>query len=233
MLDDRTEEGLADLAVLAEPVRRRLYLHVLRRAEPISRDEAAETVGIGRSLAAFHLDRLVEAGLLQTEFRRLSGKTGPGAGRPSKLYRASPREVRAIVPERRYEVAAELFAEALGDPAGGRSELAPAARRYGTDLGAEARRRAGPRAGRRRRLDALESVLGDAGYVPFEQNGELRLLNCPFHELAQRHRQLTCGMNLALVEGMLDGANLPSDSARLDWQPGLCCVAIRTGEATD
>lgn len=228
MLEDRTEQGLADLAVLAEPVRRRIYLHVLRRADAVSRDEAAEALGIGRSLAAFHLDRLVEAGLLETEFRRLSGRTGPGAGRPSKLYRASAREVRAVVPERRYEVAAELFAEALSAPADGSTELGDVARTYGTDLGTEARRRAGPRARPQRRLEALASVLRDAGYVPFERDGELRLLNCPFHELAQRHRELTCGMNLALCQGMLEGANLPADAARLDWQPGLCCVAIRS-----
>lgn len=228
MLDDRTEAGLADLAVLAEPVRRRVYLHVLRRADAVSRDEAAEALGIGRSLAAFHLDRLVDAGLLETEFRRLSGRTGPGAGRPSKLYRATPREVRAVVPERRYEVAAELFAEALSAPNGGSTDLGDVARTYGTELGSEARRRAGPRARPQRRLEALATVLRDAGYVPFERDGELRMLNCPFHELAQKHRQLTCGMNLALVEGMLDGAKLSSDSARLDWQPGLCCVAIRS-----
>lgn len=228
MLDDRSEQGLADLAVLAEPLRRRLYLYVSQHATPVGRDEAASALGIGRSLAAFHLDRLVEAGLLDTEYRRLSGRTGPGAGRPSKLYRPSAREVRAVLPERRYEVAAELFAEALSGPAPGGEELAKAAHDYGHDLGDEARRRAGPRAGRGRRLEALESVLRDAGYVPFVQGGELRMLNCPFHELAQRHRQLTCGMNLALVQGMLDGARLPADSARLDWQPGLCCVAIQT-----
>ena len=85
MLEDRTEQGLADLAVLAEPVRRRVYLQVLRRADAVSRDEAAEALGIGRSLAAFHLDRLVEAGLLETEFRRLSGRTGPGPARSSSL----------------------------------------------------------------------------------------------------------------------------------------------------
>jgi predicted ArsR family transcriptional regulator len=228
MLEDTTEQGLADLAVLAEPVRRRIYLYVLRRADAVSRDEAARELSVGRSLAAFHLDRLVEAGLLETEFRRLSGRTGPGAGRPSKLYRASPREVRAVVPERRYEVAAELFAEALSAPSGGSADLGEIAHTYGTELGTEARRRAGPRARPQRRLEALASVLRDAGYVPFERDGELRLLNCPFHELAQKHRELTCGMNLALVEGMLGGANLPTDAARLDWQPGLCCVAIRS-----
>ncbi len=232
MLEDRTEQGLADLAVLADSVRRRLYLHVVEQVGPVSRDEAAAAIGIGRSLAAFHLDRLVEAGLLRTEFRRLSGRTGPGAGRPSKLYRASDREVRAVVPQRRYEVAAELFAEALSAPGAGPNPLADAASSYGNELGQEAKRRAGPRAAQRRRFEALQSVLRDAGYMPFigEGESELRMLNCPFHELAQRHRQLTCGMNLALVQGMLDGANLPPSAARLDSQPGLCCVALSIGE---
>jgi predicted ArsR family transcriptional regulator len=231
MLDEHLDERIADLGVLAEPVRRRLYLTLVRRAEPMSRDEAAALVGIGRSLAAFHLDRLVAAGLLEAEFRRLGGKTGPGAGRPSKLYRASRRDLRAVVPERRYEVAAELFAEALSAPGRSRTELTDVARRYGTELGAEARRRAGARAGEHRRMGALQSVLRDAGYVPFEDAGELRMLNCPFDELAKRHRQLTCGMNLALLEGMLAGANLRPEAARIDRRPGLCCVAIGTARS--
>src|SRR6187402_1469129 len=107
MLNQSSEQGLEQLSVLAEPVRRRLYLHVAEQQEPVSRDAAATALGITRSLAAFHLDRLVEAGLLDTEFRRLTGRTGPGAGRPSKLYRLTPGEVRATLPERRYEVAAE------------------------------------------------------------------------------------------------------------------------------
>lgn len=225
MLDNTTEQTLDDLVVLAEPLRRRLYLYVSRRPEPISRNDAASALGIGRSLAAFHLDRLVEAGLLATEFRRLGGRTGPGAGRPSKLYRLSEHEMRAAVPERRYEVAAELFAEVLDTP-GDADRLRRAAGDYGTALGAQARRRSGEAGG----VDALRSVLRDAGYAPFDRDGELRLLNCPFHELAQRHRQLTCGMNLALLQGLLDGAELPASAARLDWQPGLCCVAISTGE---
>lgn len=226
MLNDTTEQGLADVAVLAEPLRRQLYLHVVGRPEPVSRDDAAAAAGISRSLAAFHLDRLVEAGLLEAEYRRLGGRTGPGAGRPSKLYRAAEREVRAVVPARRYEVAAELFARALDERDASGDALTTAAAAYGEQLGEEARRRAGPRAGVRRRTDALQSVLHDAGYLPVEREGELRMLNCPFHELAQRHRRLTCGMNLALLRGMLAGAKLPPEVARLDQQPGMCCVAI-------
>lgn len=228
MLDERYQRGVADVAVLAEPTRRRLYRHVADQAAPVSRDDVAAATGITRSLAAFHLDRLVSAGLLETEFRRLSGRTGPGAGRPAKLYRVARNEVRATLPARRYEVAAELFAEALTARSGGPEAVPDAAAALGAKLGAEARRRAGRRPSAQRRLDALQSVLRDAGYVPFVEEGEIRLLNCPFHELAQRHRQLTCGMNLAMLRGMLDAAGLPPDAARLDSRPGLCCVGIET-----
>jgi predicted ArsR family transcriptional regulator len=227
MLHDPTPETIDDLAVLADPVRRRLYLHVAAEAEPVSRDQAATAVGIGRPLAAHHLDRLVEAGLLTAEYRRTSGRTGPGAGRPAKLYRRTvDRELRASLPQRRYEVAAELMASALEQPSHGPETLDQVAHRYGTTLGAEARRRAGSRAGNARRREAVLSVLTDAGYLPAVREGEVRLLNCPFHDLAQRHRSVTCEMNLAMLRGVLDGAGLPEDEARLDPQPGTCCVAF-------
>lgn len=217
--------------MLADPVRRRLYQLVLDRPEAMSRDEAATAAGIGRPLAAHHLDRLVTAGLLAAEYRRRTGRSGPGAGRPAKFYRPSGRELRASLPERRYEVAADLFASALEAGAGAEPAVAleSAARNRGQELGDEARRRS-PSRSRARRRAALADVLRDAGYAPFERDGELRMLNCPFHELAQRHRVVTCGMNLALLRGIMAGAGLPEEDARLDQQPGLCCVAIgRTG----
>lgn len=227
MLHDPTSETLDDLAVLADPVRRRLYLHVTAQADAVSRDAAGAALTIGRPLAAHHLDRLVEAGLLTAEYRRTSGRTGPGAGRPAKLYRrVEGRELRATLPQRRYEVAAELMATALTPPSHGLETLEDIAHRYGTTLGAEARQRAGARAGARRRREAVASVLTDAGYLPVVRDGEVQLLNCPFHELAQQHRTVTCNMNLAMLRGVLHGAGLPESDARLDQQPGFCCVRL-------
>ena len=225
-------DPLDDLAVLAEPVRRALYRHVIRQSEPVGRDAAAAALGIGRPLAAFHLDRLVDAGLLDVDYRRLTGRTGPGAGRPSKLYRRSTRQLEISLPTRRYEVAADLFARALeagavGGPATD-AALDEAAREYGESLGRAARQRAGTRPGRKALLDAAMAVLGEAGFEPsLRGDGVLRLRNCPFDALARAHRDLVCGMNQSLMDGVIRGLRARGVAAELDPQPGMCCVVWR------
>jgi predicted ArsR family transcriptional regulator len=217
------------VALLGEPARRALYEWVIGAGRPVSRDEAAAGTGLSRALTAFHLDRLVRADLLAAEYRRLSGKTGPGAGRPAKLYRRGPREVSVSLPDRRYETAARVFAEALEALGGGRppEPLAQAARSLGRDIGANARARAGRRPGLRRRREALVETLGDRGYEPREtEAGEIRLGNCPFDALVDEHRDLVCGMNVSLAGGLLEGLGEDRLAARLDPKPGLCCVAI-------
>ncbi len=222
-------DDIEAVALLDEPVRRALYEWIVGQGRAIGRDEAAAAIGISRALAAFHLDRLVDEELLVTEFRRLSGRTGPGAGRPAKLYRRGEREVTVSLPERRYELAARLFAEALQEMSddGPPAELRASATRLGEALGTSARRRAGARPGRVRLRVALLDALEERGYEPRETpDGEIRLGNCPFHALVDDHRQLVCGMNLALSDGLLDGLGGDDFSARLDPQPGQCCVAI-------
>ena len=108
------------IGALQDPRRRALYAYVSRQHHDVSRDEAAWAVSISRGLASFHLDRLVRAGLLQVSYRRLSGRQGPGAGRPSKLYRRTDRQISISVPERRYELLAQLFAGSLQAAGGGR-----------------------------------------------------------------------------------------------------------------
>lgn len=223
------------VALLEEPVRRALYEWVVGAGRPVGRDEAATAVDVSRALAAFHLDRLAREGLLDTEYRRLSGRNGPGAGRPAKLYRRGPREVTISLPQRGYEVAARLLAEAIERMG---SEVPPeplrsSARQVGGEVGESARRRAGPHPSRKRLRQALLETLGDRGYEPRETaSGEIRLANCPFHALVDEHRELVCGMNLALASGMLEGLGDPDVEARLDPQPGQCCVAFaRVGAA--
>jgi predicted ArsR family transcriptional regulator len=217
------------IALLGEPARRALYEWVVAAGRPVSRDEAAAGAGVSRALAAFHLDRLVAAGLLTPEYRRLTGRTGPGAGRPAKLYTRGPEEVAVSLPERTYEVAARIFADALTElaPSLPPDALTSAAHAVGEDVGAAARRKAGPRPGARQRREALLDTLTERGYEPREtEDGEIRLGNCPFHSLVDTHRPLVCGMNLALAEGVVEGLGDAGVEPRLDPRPGSCCVAF-------
>src|SRR5260221_9031496 len=109
----REEKGVGLVSGLADPVRRRLYDYVSASGEPVGREEAAAATGIGRPLAAYHLDRLVSLGLLTADYRRPSGRTGPGAGRPAKVYVRSGSEFTVTVPPREYELAARLLAQAV------------------------------------------------------------------------------------------------------------------------
>lgn len=208
-------EDIEAIAVLQDPVRRRLYDYVIAQDHEVSRNEVAEVAGIQRTLAAFHLDKLVDAGLLETESRRLSGRSGPGAGRPAKLYRRSGVERQVSVPARDYRTAADLLAE-VADAARLDAELQAAARREGRAAGAAA----GPVDG----LTAARDVLAARGYEPRLDGEVLRMANCPFHVLSERHPALVCGMNLALLEGLVAGAE--GLRARMDPRPGMCCVVV-------
>jgi predicted ArsR family transcriptional regulator len=217
------------LALLAEPVRRRLYEHVIAARAAVDRDSAAEAVGIGRPLAAFHLDRLAEAGLLAVEFHRRSGRSGPGAGRPAKFYRAAARDgVEVSVPPRRYAVPARLFAEALEESPtpGAIGALHEAAARRGRAL-AEAGRGQAADDGRRPDRQTLVDVLLREGFEPEEDGAAIRLRNCPFDGLVDAHRQLTCGANLAALRALGEGIPEAGLSAEPDALPGECCVRFR------
>ncbi len=248
------------IARLDEPRRRALYELVTARREPIGRDEAAAALGIGRELAAFHLDRLAAAGLLDVEYRRLSGRTGPGAGRPAKLYRRSNLEARVSLPARDYERLASLLAEAIVGEGGEAAHAAAdeAAHRRGADEGRAARAKAAPssraaapsRATRQPAAAQLQAglveLLGEVGYEPATApDGAIHLQNCPYHALSATHRDLTCGMNLAWAEGVLEGlgGDVEPDAgprttgprsvglrAEFAPEPGACCVVFRPEE---
>ncbi|WP_433154365.1 helix-turn-helix transcriptional regulator [Actinomadura nitritigenes] len=217
-------EDIEAVALLQDPVRRRLYEFVVGRGREVGRNEAAEAAGVGRTLAAFHLDKLVDGGLLEAGSRRLSGRSGPGAGRPAKVYRRSAVERGVSLPARDYGTAAGLLAEAA-ERAGLDREVREVARREGAALAA------GAPCGD---LDALAKVLGERGYEPVREDAEdggeggggggavLRMRNCPFHAVAERFPPLVCGMNLALLEGLVEGSE--GVRVRMDARPGWCCV---------
>ena len=236
-MDASPIEGRLDaIAPLSEPIRRSLYLYVVGRPDAVGRDEAASAVGIGRALAAFHLDRLVEAGLLRAEYRRLSGRTGPGAGRPAKLYRRTEQQLEVSLPERRDDVVARLFAVALDaerlGTASGTATLERVASDYGVALGREARGRAGSRPSRARLTDAALAVLADHGFEPFaDERGVVILRNCPFDRVAKDYRDLVCGMNRSIMEGLVAGLHSTGIRAVFDPHAGRCCMTF-TGAST-
>jgi predicted ArsR family transcriptional regulator len=220
----RGREGdLARLALLAEPVRRRVY-EVVAGSESADRDTVAEAVGIGRSLAAFHLDRLVAGGLLEASFRRRGTRSGPGAGRPAKFY-ALPANaaVSVSLPPRRYDVAATLFAEGLEQTKGGREAVLQAARAAGLEAATAASAHTTDRARRE-----LLTILDDRGFEPRPRaDGGIDLGNCPFRDLTADHRELTCGANLALLSAIADSTPGAGLVAERQDPPEPCCVTLR------
>ena len=225
------EDRLAALAVLAEPLRRRFYLHVASSTEPVSREAAAESLGVSRSVAAFHLDKLAEAGVLDVEYRRPPGMSGPGAGRPTKFYRRAERELDFSMPERRYDLAAAILAQAVSDA---RERAIPvdealcaAARDFGRVIGASLDDATDGVS--ENELERVLAILTAHGYEPDRPGDVVTLQNCPFHVLADQHRELVCGMNLNMLEGVLEGAAAPDLTARLDPTPGRCCVTMHAG----
>lgn len=203
------DNDLDVVASLAEPIRRACYGFVAESSTSVSRDQAADALGVSRQVAAYHLDRLADDGLLDVEFRRLTGRVGPGAGRPSKLYRRSEKTYDVSIPPRRYELAARILLDSAGEGDLDSAVIAGVARRTGREIG----------------IDGLESALAKTGFEATVEEGETRFRNCPFHVLRDQDRVMTCAMNLALVEGMIEGSGADV-VARLAPEEGYCCVRL-------
>lgn len=229
MSTSELQRQIAAIASLDEPVRRGLYRYIAGRPGDVGRDEAARALRISRALAAFHLDKLVELGLLETSYRRLTGRQGPGAGRPAKLYRHSGRQLAVTLPPRRYEVVGRVFARVLcGASPALRRAVERVARVMGRRLGAAAwRLRAATRPKAVRLLADVSAVLAEWGYEPTRVDREIRLRNCPFDALATECRPLVCRTNLALLRGLLTGLGARAVRAELRPEPGSCCVVLR------
>jgi predicted ArsR family transcriptional regulator len=221
-------DDIGAIAALADPVRRAAYQVVAGAAGPAGRDEVAAALGVGRNLAGFHLDKLVHAGLLEASYARRSGRSGPGAGRPAKLYQRSAAERTVSVPPRSYRTAAGLLAAAV-ERAGADQTLYAVAREHGRQLAAAG--------------DELFATLEKLGYEPehrassaspASQHGlasqtgtaaTVRLRNCPFHQLSDEFPPLVCGMSLALLEGLVERL-APGCEVRLDRGQAGCCVLL-------
>lgn len=221
--DQSQQDSVAAIASLSDPIRRSLFDLVSRSATAVGRDEAAAALGVPRGTVAFHLERLAQCGLLETEFQRRTGRTGPGAGRPAKLYRRAANEIAVSLPDRHYDLAGDLLSSAIeesdrtGEPV--RQALTRVSVERGRSLGASA--------------GSLDAVLQSTGYEPQDDgDGGLLLHNCPFHALAVSHTDTICQANLALLNGAADGADEREREVCFAPRDGYCCVRIarRAGE---
>jgi predicted ArsR family transcriptional regulator len=217
---------------LSDDTRRRVYLAVCGQHVPIRRDEVASLLGISPKLAAFHLEKLLRAGLLSAQYARPGGRSGPGAGRTAKFYERSSREIDVTIPERRYDLVAEVLLEAVeqahaGDEAGDIARRV--ARERGLSIGESAHGGSRRRRLRRDRALAEATDLLDAlGFEPYRLSAdEVALRNCPFHRLAQRSPELVCSINCAFIEGIVHGMGGKDVEAALTPRDGQCCVTVR------
>ena len=225
-------EAVSAVAVLAEESRRVMYAFIRRQSRPVTRDEAAAEAGISRKLAAFHLEKLVEAGLLRAEPQPRPAGAPRGRGRVPKAYRPTDAQLTVTIPERRLDLLGEVLVDALAaeaDTGSARQAALRGARERGGDLGtAERTARRLHRTGAERAVHLACGVLERVGYEPYPgDDGAVRLRNCPFHPLAARQRELVCGMNRELIDGLLRGLGNDTVQAVLAPRPGECCVELR------
>jgi predicted ArsR family transcriptional regulator len=228
---ERMERDVGAIAALDDDLRRRMYLFVRGLGRPASRDEVATAVGVSRKLAAFHLDKLVERGLLVPSYARPPGRSGRGAGRSAKYYTPSEQEFEVSIPERRYDVMGSILLAAIErQRPDERSEdtARRVARETGAELGrAERERRHLSRPGPERTLSVAADVLATCGYEPYPGVGTVRMRSCPFHDLAQRNRDIVCGLNRELIDGVVRGLGNDTVDVVLAPRPAECCVELR------
>jgi len=228
------DDRLAAISTLGEPTRRALYEHVVAAGDWVSRDDAADAAGLERATAAHHLDRLAADGLLEVDFQRRSGRQGPGAGRPAKLYRRARRDFDVALPPRDYALAGRLLAEAADrshangiDIKAALDDVATAeGERLGGEIATRLRRERAHKSESRRRV--VLGAIEEHGFEPQTgADGTVVLRNCPFHQLAQAHRELICGMNLCMMDATIETVGETGLAAHLEPEEGYCCVRLR------
>jgi len=215
---------LGAVGVLGDESRWKLFSFVRRARRAVTREEAAERVGISRKLAAFHLDKLVDAGLLRAHYEGVGR-----VGRAPKVYEPSDVDVQVSIPARQYDLLADILIDAVlsEDPRGSAEGIAT---ERGREIGTAEREGERPgRLGTERALTMTCRLLSRHGFEPLRDTPTtVRMRDCPFHPLAAKARDLVCGINRAFLEGVIDGLEARTVEAVLaPGGAGGCCVELR------
>ncbi len=218
--------AVAGIGALVDPLRRKLYLFVCAQTHAVGREEAAKATGISAHKVKFHLDKLVAEGLLEVGFARLSGKDGPGAGRPAKLYQRTEAEVAVSLPERNYVLAGQLMAEAIETSVSTDTPVIEALNQAAAARGSAIGRDASKRGAQTDALDLACKTLAAHGYEPHRDGANVTMINCPFHVLTDSHTDMVCGMNLALIDAIVTEMGDETITSKLGPAPDRCCVTL-------
>lgn len=217
------DDSLAGLAVLADPLRRRLYQAVVARRAPVTREEISHETGLAHHVVKFNLDRLAAGGLLEVEYRRPPGQTT--SGRPTKWYRRSGQTFEVSLPARRYESAGRILATAVQQAQDDGVPIEHAVRRSAAATGHSLGRSALKRATRGQdRATILLDALSLEGFEPEQTGHDIVLRNCPFDGLVADCPRLICHMNLDMVTGLLEEVGANQYTAIHQPEPDTCCV---------
>ena len=229
---DPIETAASSLAALADPIRRRLYRFVMGEQGAVSREQGAAGIGVPGHTAKFHLDRLVDDGLLDVEFKRLSGKTGPGAGRPAKLYRRSRRQIALSLPQRSYDLLSTILAKGVEEAVDAGTSMGDVTARVSREEGHALGTTAAQEVPEGDSLKRLALSLQPHGYEPRIEDDRMVLENCPFDKVARDHTELVCGLNLEFVDGVAEGLGCTNLDVTLEPSSGRCCVSARRETVT-
>jgi predicted ArsR family transcriptional regulator len=222
------EREAAGIGALADPVRHQLYEFVCSQPAPVGRDQAADAVGIPHHQAKFHLDRLTAEGLLECAYARLTGRSGPGAGRTSKVYQRARRDIAVSLPQREYELAGQLMAAAIARSADTGEAVVEVLNAVAHECGQTIGGAAGTPDDAAAALKVMLGLLRRYGYEPRREDGEVELANCPFHALARTQTKLACHMNHAFITGISDALAPYGPDTCLEPRPARCCVVIKS-----
>ena len=229
--EQAADQSVRAVAALNDGLRRQMYEFIRDARRPVTREQVASATGISRKLAAFHLDKLAEVGLLRARYEPPGGIRR--VGRTPKVYEPAGLDVRVNIPARHYGFLAGILIDAVLSQEGGEAAREAALRvasRRGEEAGARVREQARPgRLGAERAVSLAEAALRQWGFEPVRDgHGGVRLGNCPFRPLAGKAPALVCGINHGFVAGFLNGLQAPAVRAVLaEPRAGECCVQLR------